>query len=342
MSVFERIMLGGSIFAVFLPKNKKNAEEYRTMKHCMLRCVCIFGCCVFLSCMSAYPHGFAVSAAADTADISAAYRTASASDSAAPAPSVQPSASLTLEVRGAPAETQKNSAFDTPWIVYAFSADGTPAADVTITASYPSAKDPLTAELSYTELSAQTDENGAARFTLAAPAIACKAEIVFSCGDISVSAPYLVHTDVRRGGTIALVDFNEDGSQASYAMASSSALLTSLMLKGFSGVGNADFSGAVLSGDTNRMYAEAKALLGSQSAFAVFGTVRYERSRQDAGTHTAVLVCDFCCIDMRTGNVAVRAHVTGTGSGASQAAAVQDARRNAIAPAIAELIYYGL
>ena len=122
----------------------------------------------------------------------------------------------------------------------------------------------------------------------------------------SLSIPYKVKTNKQNsGGTIAIVDFAQNGKPITSNSVSSSALLMALMRHGFTRIGNADFTNAILKDDSEQVYKVAKSLLGNNSAFLVYGTVKYEQivTKNDDGTYSCSLIGNISCLNMQDGKL---------------------------------------
>lgn len=265
---------------------------------------------------------------------------------------------ITLSVESSPREISAAKAFATPYVVKATNADGTPAEAIPLTVRFPKER----AEdggIIYNEAEIVTQSDGTASFTPETPLNPCNDVIIFSpkiddsslgnerivsyAQEKSVTAPFLVHTRrLQAGGSIALVDFTQSGTPIRNRSDSSSALLINLMQKGFSRIGNADFTDQVAGGNKDAVYKAAKALFGNASSFLIFGTIKYAEPMQktDSGI-VCTLVADLTCIDMKDGRVLYHS-VTEKSATEKQEWSALTAARTALAKDLAVQIFYGL
>ena len=262
---------------------------------------------------------------------------------------------LSLKLVSAPKPTTKGRAFPSPFSVKVTkSADGTPAENVELTVQYPvSKKDEV---VQYGEIKITSNANGTANFTPPVPKIAVNDTVmIFPSGDMTnediaaaaklagVSAAYQVRTNLlQSGGCIALVDFAQNGTPITNNSVSSSNLLTEMMKKGFVRVGNIDFTKEVISGNKDTVYAAAKPMIGTSSAYLIFGTVKYEQViTQIDGGYTCTLLADVTCLNMKDGSVLYHTVKTATASDAKDWNVLPKARSE-LAKQIADAVYYGL
>ncbi len=224
---------------------------------------------------------------------------------------------ITLTASSFPKETTAGRAFSAPFVFKAVKKDGSPAAGLDIAINYPEAKTDGKTAFGLANLT--TDENGTVTFVPAVPSTSFNSEIsAYPAGDItnaviaqeasksSARASYKVRTNLgQAGGTIAIVDFTSEGKPITNNSVSSSNLLMALMKLGFKRVGNADFTNAVLKDDTQAVYKSAKALLGNNSAWLVFGTVKYAGpvKQTEDGKYTLTLDGVITCLNMKDGTI---------------------------------------
>ena len=262
---------------------------------------------------------------------------------------------LSLKLVSAPKPTSKGRAFPSPFSVKVTkSADGTPAENIELTVLYPvSKKDD---QVQYGETKITSNANGTANFTPPVPKISVNDIVsVFPAGDMSnadiaaaaklsgVTAAYQVRTNLlQSGGCIALVDFAQNGTPIMNNSVSSSNLLTELMKKGFVRVGNIDFTKEVVSGSRDKVYASAKPMIGTASAYLIYGTVKYEQViTQIDGGYTCTLVGDVTCLNMKDGSVLYHTVRTASAFDAKDWNVLPKARSE-LAKQIADAVYYGL
>ncbi len=262
---------------------------------------------------------------------------------------------LSLKLVSAPKPTSKGRAFPSPFsIKVTKSVDGTPAENVELTVLYPvSKKDDL---VQYGESKITSNANGTANFTPPVPKIAVNDIVsIFPAGDMSnediaaaaklsgVTAAYQVRTNLlQSGGCIALVDFAQNGTPITSNSLSSSNLLTEMMKKGFVRVGNIDFTKEVVSGSKDKVYASAKPMIGTSSAYLIYGTVKYDQViTQIDGGYTCTLVGDITCLNMKDGSVLYHTVKTASATDTKDWNVLPKARAE-LAKQIADAVYYGL
>lgn len=246
-----------------------------------------------------------------------------------------------------PAQIKKNGSFKTVFsATITNESDGSPVVGETVVVTYPSSRVNDTVQFSTEEL--LSDINGNVTFESPDTSFACKSEVVFSVasgdGEKSVSIPYLVTTNrFNWGGTISILDYTKSGRPVRDNSLSASAILTAMIRRGFSGIGLADFVNEINSGDEASVYKAAYELIGNNSSFLVFGTVRYDGDiMNDAGLYKIPLVADITCLEMKTGVQLYHTTVHVTGTGNSEWAALNNARTELLAPTVADRIIYGL
>ena len=262
---------------------------------------------------------------------------------------------VTPTITSSPDEVVAGQAFAAPYVVQAFHADGSAAAGLALTVTYPVRNDGDDAPATKTE-TIMTDADGTARFNAPVPQRPSNASVRFApavdsadeavirlAEDKAVEAPHKVRTRyVRSGGSIALVDYTQAGKPVTTNSDSSSKLLTELMKRGFVGVGNADFTAQVDSGSKDAVYDAARRLFGNASAFLIYGTVRYAApAEQVAGGSRCTLTADVICLNMGDGTVLYRTTLTECAEARSDGEAVT-ATRVALAKRLSEEIYYGM
>ena len=262
-------------------------------------------------------------------------------------PPPPPTPSLTLKAGKAPAAIREGQGFKTNFTVTVLNQD-TEAAEsgITVTVTYPAGKEK--AELTFATTELTTDEQGMVSFTPPDTSFTCNSEITFSVeskdGKEIVSIPYQVRTNrYNKGGNIAIVDYGLTGNPIRDNSRSASALLTALIRNGFSSIGNVDFVNEVHSGDQEKIYRAAFNLIGNNSNFLIYGTVKYNGEvTQKDGVFYTPLIGDITCLEMKTGEELFHTVIEVVGEGGSEWAALQNARMDLFGPQAAEAIIHGM
>lgn len=262
---------------------------------------------------------------------------------------------IRLSVVSSPKETTKGKAFSSPFVFKAEKTDGTPVAGLELSISFPETK--INGQPTYSLANLTTNSSGTVIFVPATPAFSFNSKIsVYPSGDVtnaeiaklaekvSVSAPYKVKTNLyASGGTVAIVDFNASGKPILSNSVSSSNLLMALMRSGFVRIGNADFSNAILTDDIPTVYKTASNLVGSNSAYLIFGKVKYltpiEKNADQK--YTLTLEGNITCLDMKTGSILCELHSTATVTEDKDWNCLNSARK-LLAENLAHEIIYGL
>ncbi len=262
---------------------------------------------------------------------------------------------IALSFISAPKQTVKGKAFSAPYILKATKADGSPASNFEVTLEIPAKRTGDNVEYSKTILT--TDTDGAISFSAGIPAqsfnTVVKAypsadtsdeEVAKLAASKTVTAPYKAKTNMTSaGGCLAIVDYNASGKIIHDNSVSSSNLLTELMVAGFSRVGNGpDFSSSISSGDSTKVYNSAKAMLGTSSAYLIYGTVKYANpvEKTESG-FKCTLNGEIVCLDMKSGAVLYSAKRTASVTEAKEWNALPNARK-ALAKELAPAIIYGM
>ena len=106
----------------------------------------------------------------------------------------------------------------------------------------------------------------------------------------TIDLPYLVATNMKAsGGSIAIVDFTKAGKPITSNSETSSAVLTELIKKGFTRIGNCDFVNEVVSKNDAAVQRSAVELFGKSVTYLIYGTVKYDTvEKTDAGFHVVL------------------------------------------------------
>lgn len=260
---------------------------------------------------------------------------------------------ILLSVTSVPPECVAGKPFARPYVIKAANAQNAPVSGYEIAVILP-VKDPA-GNISNQKVVVKTNESGIAEYLPPVPARpvdgfltfypdadTSDSEIAATVEKIAVKASYKVQTSMKSaGGVIAIVDFNDKGKPVTSNPVSSSNLLMSLMKLGFTKIGNIDLTNDVLSEDSTRVYNRAKAIVGSSSAFVVYGTVKVESLEKSESGTTAVLCGDIKCLDLKTGKIIHTDTQRVSASEKSEWNAIPAARK-LIADAFGKNLKYGL
>lgn len=245
-----------------------------------------------------------------------------------------------IRISSAPRETVRGKPFQSPYEISVHDSDGNAVAGLSLSVRWPVSRtagadgrksDGL---FETAESVVVTDGEGRAEFTPPPPETSLSAELSVmpafdadgpdaeEIGRIAArfrtSAPIVVRTDqLSAGGLISLVEFREDGTPIRGDSLASSKLLTAMMRQRFTGIGNADLTDAVVSGDSAKVKAAADRLLSGgtgRMAFLVYGTVRPAKT---ADGHSFTI--DVRCMRLSDGGEIYSTTQSGTGKTASEA-----------------------
>lgn len=200
-----------------------------------------------------------------------------------------------------------------------------------------------------TVLAVQSD--GSVTFAPTKPLFACNDFVTFELylgehfidEDLpKVLMPYKVATNLKAsGGSIAIVDYSKAGKVITTDSATSSSVLTALMNRGFTRVGNCDFTQAVTSKNDASVQKEASALFGSSVTYLIYGTVKYLTSEKtDAGYHI-VLEGDIRVRNILTNTQLLSFTVRGDATEKSEWNGLNNARKQ-LAENVADAVLYGM
>lgn len=262
-------------------------------------------------------------------------------------PPPPPLPNLSLTAGKTPAEIRVDQTFKSDFSVTVMDADANvPVEGAEVTVTYPEAKADGKIIFATQELTSNTE--GIATFTAPKATFACKSQVTFSIesrsGTQRVEIPYQVRTNRHnKGGTISILDYTLAGNPIRDNSRSASALLTVLIRYGFSGIGLADFVNEINSGSTEAVYRAARNLIGNSSNFFVFGTVKYNGDIvQEGGKYSIPLKAEITCLNMGDGKVLHTDVIEVVGTGTSEWAALENARKDLFGPAAATSIIYGM
>lgn len=222
--------------------------------------------------------------------------------------------SCTITLLSSPKQTTKGRIFTEPYTLEVKNAEGQPIESFELFLLYPSSR--VNGEIHFEQTMVSTDSEGKASFLPPVPEYSFNSEVsFFPKGDMNdpeiakiasehtVKAPFKVQTDLKAaGGTIAVVDFNQNGKAILSNPVSSSNLLMTLMKLGFTKIGNApqDVSEAVIQNDESKIFARARAIAPS---FIIFGTVRIDSNEKTEEGCTCTLTGSIKSMNSKTGEV---------------------------------------
>ncbi len=258
-----------------------------------------------------------------------------------------------ITVISSPKETSKLKNFSSPYVIKVEDSQANAVSNFEITVVYPLSR--REGKIVYGESTIITNSEGKAEFTPPAPECSFNSEIrFFPKGDISdlkikeaakantVSAPYKVQTNLKSaGGLIALVDFNQNGKAITSNPISSSNLLMTLMKLGFTRIGNIDLTNQVIIGDEARIQAKAKEIVGNNSNFLVYGTVKIESTEKTDEGICYTLNGDIKCMNLKNGEITFTTNSLISVTEKNDWAALDKARKT-LAAEIANEIKYGI
>ena len=233
-----------------------------------------------------------------------------------------------IEIQNIPNKIKKGNQFKTPFAVkITDSRTNEPKVGVKITVSYPIKKINDNVEFECTEII--SDSNGIGSFFPKDTSFSCKSIITFSLeNEKEVSMPYLVTTNrFSWGGIISILDYTKNGKPIRDNSLSGSAILTAMMKNGFSRIGLIDFVDEIDAGNKDMIYKSAFDLIGTNTSFFIYGTVKYNGSIDfvDPQYHLP-LQCEITCVNMKDGVILYETTVNVTGCGNSEWEALNNAR----------------
>ena len=189
--------------------------------------------------------------------------------------------SFKFEKVKAPNAAVKNKAFSSPFVVRLNSEDHS-AVKIPVMITFPKVSEE--GELLYYEKLAQTDEEGLISFECPVSSVSYNKTITFSLAFDGfdnlpkIELPCRVATNMKAsGGSIAFVDFTKGGNPITTNSETSSLVLTALINKGFTRIGNCDFTSQIVAGNDEAVQKEASSLFGKNVTYLIYGTVKYEK-----------------------------------------------------------------
>lgn len=154
--------------------------------------------------------------------------------------------------------------------------------------------------------------------------------------------PFKVMTNMRAsGGSIAIVDFSKADKPITTNSETSSAVLTALINRGFTSIGNCDFTTEVASGSDAKVQKAAQELFGGSVTYLVYGTIKYVTADKVDEGYKIVLKTDVKVRNVKLNRELVVCNFETTGVAKSEWAALNSCRK-AIAEQIADSIMFGM
>ncbi|MBQ7538479.1 MAG: hypothetical protein IJT42_05900 [Treponema sp.] len=262
-------------------------------------------------------------------------------------------ASAKISLISTPKEPIKGRIFTSPYTLQVLDSEEKAVEGFELSVIYPSGRE--NGSIAFAETAILTDSEGKATFLPPTPTCSFNSEISFFprgntgneeiakiASENTIKAPFRVQTDLKSaGGVIAIVDFNQNGKPITSNPVSSTNILMSLMKLGFSRIGNIDLTNQVISGNDAKTLEKAKALVGNNSSFLLFGTIKIDSyERNDEGS-CYKLLAEIKCMNLKTGEITFTSEKTVSATDKSDWTALDNARKE-IAKDIANEIKYGI
>lgn len=258
-----------------------------------------------------------------------------------------PLPALSLQAGDTPDQIRVGQQFASGFTALVLDADTQSQAEgILVTVSYPKSR--INDDITFATQELTSDAQGLVSFIPPATDFACNSEVTFSVeskdGKMEVSIPYKVRTNRHnKGGAISIVDYTKDGSPVRDNSRSASALLTAFLRNGFSNVGLIDFVDEIHAGNQTKIYQAAKNMIAGTSNFFVYGTVKYNGEiTQEGSTYSIPLIGEITCLDVKTGKELYHTVIEVVGTGTSEWAALDNARKEMYGPEAATRIIYGM
>lgn len=264
-----------------------------------------------------------------------------------PPPPPPPLPNLSVKAGKTPPQIRLGQSFSSAFTATVLDKDtGNPVEGITVTLQYPSSS--VNDKVTFATVELTTNTQGEVSFSPADTSFTCNSAVTFSVesrnGTEKTTIPYQVRTNRHnKGGSISILDYSQNGTPIRDNSRSASALLTALIRSGFSNVGLVDFVNEIHSGDKDRVYKAAYNLIGNNSNFFIFGTVKYNGEiTQENGEYLVPLIGEITCLEMRTGEELYHTVIEVVGKGSSEWAALQNARMDLFGPQASAGIMYGM
>jgi len=157
----------------------------------------------------------------------------------------------------------------------------------------------------------------------------------------SIDLPYLVATNMKAsGGSIAIVDFTKAGKPITYNSETSSAVLTELIKKGFTRIGNCDFVNEVVSKNDAAVQRSASELFGKSVTYLIYGTVKYDKvEKTESGSIHVVLRAELKVRHILKNKELISTTIVSEATEKSEWAAINSARKKLAYTASNQILY---
>lgn len=157
----------------------------------------------------------------------------------------------------------------------------------------------------------------------------------------SIDLPYLVATNMKAsGGSIAIVDFTKAGKPITYNSETSSAVLTELIKKGFTRIGNCDFVNEVVSKNDAAVQRSASELFGKSVTYLIYGTVKYDKvEKTETGNFHVVLRAELKARHILKNKELMSTTIVSEATEKTEWAAINSARKKLAYTASNQILY---
>ena len=223
--------------------------------------------------------------------------------------------SVSLKLISEPKQTTNGKIFTSPYVIEVNSPEGIPVESFELSVLYPASRE--NENVIFAETAITSDSEGKASFLPPVPEFSFNSQVTFfPKGDMTdaqiakiasentIKAPYQVQTNLKSaGGIIAIVDFNQNGKAITSNPISSSNLLMSLMKLGFTKIGNIDLTNQVLVGDDAKIQAKAKSIVGNNSNFLIYGTVKIDSNEKTDEGFSYTITGNIKSMNIKSGEV---------------------------------------
>lgn len=251
-------------------------------------------------------------------------------------------------------ETSKGVAFKNDFIVKVVSSSSSNVEKVPVKITYPSSK--TDGILKFSSTTAFPDASGKVVFSSPVPNFSCNDFVTFSfvseyedateiknlLKNSQLQLKYKVSTDLRnKEGYISIVDFSKDGKPITSNSKGSSELLTYMMRRGFSRIGNADFPAPIIAENDEGVYKEAKSLFGDRTKYLIYGTFKYDFVENTSEGVKVGLIANVKVFNLENGSYLTKIIYKKSCTSNSEYNAFAKTRTE-LAKDLAELLIYGM
>ncbi len=258
-------------------------------------------------------------------------------------------AAFSFEVTSKPSTPVKGKAFNKPFAVKVFN-NNKAVSGVNVCVTYPSVASDGSKIISSKVIASSAD--GTVSFESPAYGDTINSYVTFTLNlDPALSElvslpkaeiPFKVMTNMRAsGGSIAIVDFSKTDKPITSNSETSSAVLSALINRGFTSIGNCDFTTEVASGSDAKVQRAAQELFGGSVTYLVYGTIKYVTADKVDEGYKIVLKTDVKVRNVKLNRELVVCNFETASVAKSEWAALNSCRK-AIAEQIADSIMYGM